>query len=56
MLNTGLGAGGGGGGYSDFETSKEWKDLKHRMLKCEGDITTLRQIAKNTEILQQELV
>ena len=48
--------GAGGGGYSDFETSKEWKDIKQRMLSTEGDITTLRQIAKNTEILQQELV
>jgi hypothetical protein len=36
--------------------SPEFEDIKRRLLSSEGDITTLRQIAKNVEVLQQEVV
>jgi len=36
--------------------SPEMEDMKKRLLKSETDITTLRQVAKNVEVLQQEIV
>jgi hypothetical protein len=57
-------ASGGGGGkgaagkgtLTELLESPEIEDIKKRMLRSETDITTLRQVAKNVEVLQQEIV